>query len=411
MRHFPFLACMAISLFLQPASATEPSSRAIHPDTLSVADGDNQFAIDLYKRLARNGGNLFCSPESISTALAQAYAGARGETAAEMARVLHFSLPAPRLHSAFSELIAACRSTRPDCVLHSANALWCAVDAQIIPEYIAMLKRHYGVGVGKVDFRRAGEKARQSINGWTEQQTRGTIKDLLPPGILTPETALVLVNAIYFKGVWDQPFQKDSTELAPFQLTRTDKVNVPLMFQHDSFSYAETDTYQAVEMNYAGKNLSMVVLLPRKVDGLADLERSLDMQSLNRCVASLRNTDLLLHLPKSKLNCAFMLQHTLAEMGMRSAFSVRDADFSGMSNSKPGLYISAVLHKAFVEVNEKGTEAAAATAVVALPGAAPPIGEPVRPPEFRADHPFLFLIRETRTGSILFMGRVADPRS
>jgi serpin B len=421
MKHLPWLAGVFTLLLggmgscpvwaLPPLPGGPTADRKAGPDALAAADGNTQFALDLYARLSSTEGNLFFSPYSISTALAQVYSGARGETAEQFVRVLHFSLPSQRLHPAFAELLSHCKSDRPDCALHTANALWTQVDYPLVPAFVANLKRYYGVGVGKVDFVHEREKARRMINTWVEQQTRGTIKELLSPDHLSPLTRLVLANAVYFKGAWESPFQKDSTKEEAFHLSPTETARMPLMWKQDSFGYTADNTLQALELPYAGGKLSMVVLLPTKVDGLAALEKSLSKERLKNWLASMSKQKVEVYLPRFRMTRTLSLGDTLAGMGMPDAFDQDRADFRGISNSGPPLHISLVLHRAFVEVQEAGTEASAATLVEMSMAMAPPPGIEVRPPVFRADHPFLFLIRENRTGSILFMGRVTDPRS
>jgi serpin B len=248
------------------------------------------------------------------------------------------------------------------------------------------------------------------INNWVEKQTRGTIKEMLSPGCLSSLTRLVLANAVYFKGAWESPFRKDSTKEETFHLSATETARVPLMWQEDTFRYLANDTLQALELPYAGGKLSMVVLLPTKVDGLPALEKALSKENLKTWLAPMPAQKVEVYLPRFRMTHTLSLADMLARMGMPDAFDQDRADFRGISAGEP-LYISLVLHRAFVEVKENGTEASATTAVVMDLAMAPPPGITVRPPVFRADHPFLFLIRENHTGSILFMGRVTDPRS
>ncbi len=370
-----------------------------------VVKGNNQFALDLYKQLGeKEDGNLLFSPYSISTALAMTYAGARGETQDEMAKVLHFALPQRLLHPAFAAIIEDLNDEkRKGYKLAVANRLWGQKGYSFRPNFLNTTRKYYGAELAQVDFAKAAEKARQTINKWVEEQTQDKIKDLIPEGVLDSLTRLVLTNAIYFKGDWETQFDKKATREADFTATPDKKVKVPMMHQVAPFKYADLPSLQVLEMPYAGDDLSMVVLLPKKTDGLGDLEKSLDAKSLQEWTGGVRKRKVSVFLPKFKMTCKFRLKPVLASMGMPLAFDAGRADFSGMTGSKD-LYISAVIHKAFVDVNEEGTEAAAATAVVMTLRSAP------RPsPVFRADHPFLFLIRDNRTGSILFLGRVAEP--
>jgi serpin B len=366
--------------------------------------GNDEFALDLYANLRGRPGNLFLSPYSLSTALAMTYAGARGETAEEMARTLHFSLPPDRLHAAFSNLIRQIHGDgepRPY-LLAVANALWGQEGEEYLPEFLRLLEDHYGAGLRRVNFRDP-ERARRAINAWAEEQTRGKIPDLLPPTLPRPDTALALTNAIYFKGDWSSPFARKATLEEDFRVAADQSLRVPMMHQAGRFPYLDGGTFQALELPYAGDALSMVVLLPKEVDGLAALEESLSAARLAGWLRTLADRRVEVALPRFKVEAGLELQDVLAAMGMPLAFT-GDADFSGIDGTHE-LFISAVIHKAFVDVNEEGTEAAAATAVLMSRSAARP--EPSA--TFRADHPFLFLIRHKGTGSILFLGRLASP--
>ncbi len=369
----------------------------------TAADSVNDFALDLYARLRGEEGNLFFSPHSISTALAMTYAGARGETARQMADVLSFHAEGERLHLGFGELQRSLAAGKEEkgYELTVANALWGQKGYGFLKEFLELTGKHYGAGLREMDFRGAAEDARKTINSWVEEKTRDRIKDLIKPGVLNSMTRLVLTNAIYFKGDWARQFDEKATRDAPFWLTQEKKADVPMMFHRARFKYAEMDSLQCLELPYVGEELSMVVLLPKERTGLGKLEASLNRENLERWVGRMHRMKVSVHLPKFKLTRQFQLGGTLKAMGMTDAFSDR-ADFSGM-NGKRDLFISAVIHKAFVEVNEEGTEAAAATAVVIQVTSIQP--ETV----FRADHPFIFLIRDTRSGAILFMGRVSDP--
>ena len=390
------------SLTLGCTSVTGPNAPVA--DKTEAARGNNAFAIDLYHKLATKEGNLFLSPASISTALAMTYAGARGETANEMAKTLHFTLDEPKLHPALGDILfdLNAQGKSQGNKLSVANALWAQKGQAFQPEFVKLNKDNYGAGLNEVDFQKATEQARQTINAWVAKQTQDKIKDLLAEGFLTPQTRLVLTNAIYFKGKWDNKFMKEATRDAPFQMNAKDKVNVPLMTQTEKFNYFDGGTFQALQLPYEGKDLSMVILLPQKVDGLAALEKSLTAEQLTTWLGKLHKKEVIVSLPRFQLTSEFSLKETLSQLGMPLAFSPK-ADFSGIDGEKD-LYLSAVVHKAFVDVNEEGTEAAAATAVGIKALAAP-----ASPPIFRADHPFVFLIRDERTGSILFLGRLVHP--
>jgi serpin B len=375
-------------------------------DVAAVVKGNDQFAFDLYARLRDKPGNLFFSPQSISTALAMTYAGARSETADEMARTLHFTLPNERLHPAFHALIEELNGAgkKRGYQLSVANALWGQKGYHFRKDFLELTRKNYGAGLREVDFAGNTEAARQTINAWVEKETNNKIKDLLQSGVLDSLTRLVLTNAIYFKGDWDRQFHKDATRKEPFHVSSDDKVITPMMHDTGKFQYFEGESLQVLGLAYKGKELSMVVLLPKKRDGLPELEKTLTAGKIAELLPKLREQEVMVSLPKFKTTCEFGLKDTLAVMGMPAAFSQTKADFSGMDGSRE-LYITAVVHKAYVDVNEEGTEAAAATGVVVGLRAAP------AHPVFRADHPFVFAIRDNRSGSILFLGRVKNPQA
>jgi serpin B len=376
-------------------------------EVAAVVEGNNAFAFDLYARLRTQGGNLFLSPYSISTALAMTYAGARGRTAAQMARTLHFPRDQARLHPGFAALIRQVNATgKPRTYeLHVANALLGQKGFAFLPGFLKLTKDHYSTAFNPVDFASNTEEARRAINAWLEKQTKDKIKELFRRGVLTSLTRLVLANAIYFKGSWQSAFPKKNTAKGDFLLAAGRKVRVPLMRQEQKLNYHDGGTFQMLELPYKGRDLAMVVLLPRKTDGLAELEKSLTAERLAAGLARLKTHRVDVTLPSFKVTSEFFLKPTLAAMGMPDAFAHGGADFSGM-NGKRNLFIQAVVHKAFVDVNEEGTEAAAATGVgVGLVRYTPPPPRAV----FRADHPFVYLIRDTKSGSILFLGRLAMP--
>lgn len=401
MMGIPYVA-YAVILAVTGAAAAEPEPVT----SKTVYDGNTAFAVDLYHRLADDApGNLFFSPLSLSSALAMTYAGARGETAQQMAEVLHFPPEQEPLHRTFAALTREFNAESEDYELSVANALWGQKDFEFLKPFVKTLDAYYGAGLNHVDFAADPESVRDRINGWVEDQTGGKIQNLIGPGMLDALTRLVLTNAVYFKGLWAEQFKTSDTRDEPFYLTGDETVTAPLMHITHKFGYVEKDQFLALEMPYKGHTLSMVVLLPKEKDGLAAFEESLTPETLAECVTSLREQDVVVAIPRFKMTSEFQLQKVLAEMGMPLAFSGA-ADFSGMTG-KPDLFISAVLHKAFVDVNEEGTEAAAATGVIMKLTA---VAAPSSPPVFRADHPFAFLIRDRQSGSILFMGRVVDPR-
>jgi serpin B len=407
------VVCLAALLFgnesaradeAAPAPATTPAP-AVAPEVESVVKGNNEFAFDLFSRLQKESkGNLFFSPFSISSALAMTYAGARGATERQMAQVLHFPAGEEKFHPAMAKLMASLLNPgekKPPYELSVANALWGAKGESFLKEFLDLNLRCYKAGLTTLDFAGDAEGSRKTINSWVEKETRDKIKELIKPGILDGRTRLVLTNAIYFRGDWMSQFKKDQTHDAPFTLDDGSKVSVPMMRQREKFNYGEWPNGQALEMPYAGGDLSMILLLPRAPEDMAKLAAELPAR-LSDWAAQVRKVEVNVALPQFKVTAEFELRDTLAAMGMPDAFSGQ-ADFSGMDNRKD-LCISNVIHKAYVDVNEQGTEAAAATAVVVRATA-------MRPIFFNADRPFLFLIRDNRTKSILFLGRLADPRA
>jgi serpin B len=387
--------------------ATQPATRPA--DEAALAQNNTAFALDVYGRLRERQGNLFLSPFSISTALAMTYAGARGETAAEMAHALHFDLPTDRLPPAFAailnELNPAQGAAERPYKLFIANALWAAQGHKFLPQFLQTAQTDYNASVSELDFRNAVEQARQTINDWVAQHTADKIKNLIPQGILDATTQLVLTNAIYFKGNWAAKFDPKSTKEEPFTRADGSQVNTPLMHQTGEFGYLDEPDFQGLELPYVGNRLRMLILLPRKTDGLPELEKKLTPQALAAWLGRMDERKVQVSMPKFKLTSEFRLDQALRELGMKIAFEPGRADFSGMDGTHE-LYIGAVLHKAYVDVNEEGTEAAGATGVVMKMRATPG-----PPPVFRADHPFLFVIRDAHSGSLLFMGRLVDPRA
>jgi serpin B len=386
------------------ANGREPNESS---NLKTVVAGNSEFAFDLYAKLKNSpevkeaGGNLFFSPYSISAALAMTWAGARAETEKQMAQVLHFNLPQEQLHPVFGamEKMLNDGGKKGEYRLSVANALWGQKGEGFLKEFLDLTNKYYGAGLRQVDFITEAEKARITINVWVEKQTKDKIKELIKKGILGRDTVLVLTNAIYFKGDWASKFKEENTKTTPFYINEKTSIDVPMMHQKGDFKYAETDAIQILELLYKGDDLSMVILLPKKIDETDELERSLTLANFDDWLSRLHKQEVVIYLPKFKMTSDFELSRILAEMGMPFAFS--RADFSGM-NGRRDLVISNVLHKAFVEVNEEGTEAAAATAVVMARGLE-------RTPVFRADHPFVFMIKDNRSGSILFIGRVVNP--
>jgi serpin B len=322
-----------------------------------------------------------------------------------MADTLHFELTPERLHPAMGALLADLKTPAGQAgfQLHIANALWPQKGHDFLPEFFKLAQTHYDAGLEALDYAGATESARQTINTWVEQHTAEKIKDLIPQGVLSGATTLVLTNAVYFKGDWTRQFDAKLTRDGPFTLADGKQVNVPLMSQTGRFGYMEEGDLQVLELPYSGDALSMVVFLPRANDGLPKVEEALKPAMLTHALEALRIQEVHVMLPRFQATLTLSLKKTLHDMGMRDAFS-GEADFSGMTGRRD-LWIDAVLHKAYVDVNEEGTEAAAATAIAMMRSSA--VQQPT--PVFRADHPFVFLIRDTRSGSILFMGRILKP--
>lgn len=379
------------------------------PDDDSVAGRNNAFALDLYKALAGEDGNLFLSPHSISTAFAMAYAGARGRTAAQMSNALHFDPNQKTFHVAYrTHLAQVKKSARAEgCALHQANALWGQTNAGFLKPFLKTLKDDYGAPLRKVDFVLGSGAARKKINKWVSKETKKKIQNILAPGALDPTTRLVLANAVYFKGDWASKFEKEDTTDQPFIVAGGANVDVPMMRQKHTFNFMGNESLQILMLPYRGDAFSMFVLLPRTADGLPELESTLTVENLKHWLSQLQPHSVDVHLPKFEFERTFNLRDTLVGMGMTDAFDPTVADLSGMNGKrdKRDLFIQHVIHKAWVEVYEEGTKAAAATTITIGCGVAP------HPPPatFRADHPFLFTIVEMRTRSILFIGRMTDP--
>ncbi len=404
---FTLLTTTAVAM--DPKGGERVTTDETSPGLTAAVAGNTRFALDLYSNLKGRAGNLFFSPYSLSSALAMTSAGARGETARAMTATLHLSPDPATSHAAFGSLMARINGGKPSAgeTLTIANALWGQTGEAFLADFLQIARTHYGAGLEQVDFAADPEAARQTINAWVEKQTQDKIRDLIGPSVLTRQTSLVLTNAIYFKAAWQSPFHEAQTRKeAIFRALGGRKVTVPMMAQTGHFGYHDGGTFQAVELPYRGNERSMVVLLPKQVDGLGALEDSLNEAKLSACIKGLANKRVELELPRFQLSEGFELSKVLSALGMGVAFDPSRADFSGMTGQRDR-YVSNVLHKAYVDVNEAGTEAAAATAVVMMPTAMPVATRTV---EFHADHPFLFLIRDRSSGSVLFLGRVVDPK-
>jgi serpin B len=382
-------------------------------DARAVAVANNRFAFDLYSRLAKDqefaGSNIFFSPFSLTSALAIIYEGARGKTADEIRSVSHFPENNTSCREGFSGLNAGISSGDPSFSLYMVNALWAEQTYPFLTEYVSAAEHSYGAKTTNLDFKDHPEDSRITINTWVEDRTEDRIKDLIPAGVIDPTTRLVITNAIYFKGDWVMRFDKTETADADFRMAPGKSVKVPMMQRTDEdaiYLYAENSDLQMLSMPYmhtTSKGLTMIVLLP-KSGNLMATEVSLSAGTLSALQQSAESWRVKVYFPKYMLKTKYFLPKTLGTMGMPTAFT-GNADFSGMDGTK-NLFVSDVIHQAFVGVNEEGTEAAAATAVGPM-AYAPESPGPVA--VFRADHPFIFLILDNETGSILFIGRVVNP--
>jgi serpin B len=396
----------AVSDLLSGTTAKEDipvldDSGATASSVQATVEAYNGFAFDLYGRYSAGDGNILFSPYSISTALSMTYEGARGETAEEMEAVFGFledpSLRLPSVARIYNTLNEEDR----EYALHTVNALWIQQGYPVVEDYIDAIVDYYGGDVNALDFIAEPDESRVTINEWVEERTNDRIKDLFPSGSIDGNVRLVLTNAIYFKGDWLYEFDEDATSEEEFHVSPTSTVMVDMMnLRDETFNYAETDELQILELPYTGEDVSMLILLPKE-GHMGDIESQLSAERLGEWVELMEGAAVNVYLPRFTFETKYFMMEDLAEMGMPTAFTDA-ADFSGM-NAEDQLFIDKVIHQAFIEVNEKGTEAAAATGVsIALSAA---IQEEV----FLADHPFVFLIRDVDTGVIMFMGRVTDP--
>ncbi|MFN4197138.1 MAG: serpin family protein [Caldimicrobium sp.] len=376
----------------------------------SIVEANNKFAFDLYLNLSKETKteNIFFSPFSISTALAMTYEGARGKTAEEMEKVLYFPKDNQTRRNGFLELITEINKENKKYQLHTANALWVEKTYNLLKEYLEIIDRYYKGKATKVGFINPYEReqSRLMINKWVEDKTNGKIKDLIKPNMLSGGASLVLTNAIYFKGNWQVKFDKSATKEEDFNITPKEKIKVQMMRitgkNPPKFNYAETEDLQVLEMPYEGDELSMLILLPKK--SINDVEETITYQKIKELKGKLEKVPVEVYIPKFKFESGVILNELLENMGMSTAFIDLLADFSGINGYKD-LYIDKAIHKAFIDVNEEGTEAAAATAII--------MGRKslsfTKPVIFRADRPFMFIIQHNKTGAILFIGRVYKP--
>lgn len=403
MREFIFfLAWGCLSVNADCIGKSDSHSDADEDYINMVVAGNTDFALSLYERLREDSdGNMFFSPYTVSTSMAIVYGGARGQTQKQIASALHFTMPADRLADSFGSLQK--QLTRKDTrgyQLYPANALWLQKGVPFLQEFLD-LTAPFDAGRYHVDFVNESENARKKINGWVEKKTKDKIKSLIPRDGIDKDTDLVITNAIYFKGDWKTPFDKHKTKVSNFFVSAEKKVSVPMMYMEQNFKYYEDDKLQALELPYKGDEISMMLLLPRQREGFRETENILTAELLDAIESKMMMLETNVYIPRFKVTWGTVsLKKVLIALGMADAFNPEKADFSGIIEQS-NLFISDVFHKAFVEVDEVGTEAAAATGTV--------ISHSGNTFVFCADHPFLFLIRDNRSGTILFIGRVINP--
>ncbi|HEX6863124.1 MAG TPA: serpin family protein [Thermoanaerobaculia bacterium] len=412
MRSRLVLAVTAVLLLARTLGAEEAPGDGKEA-AVRLAQSSNAFGFDLYQRLREKPGNLVLSPASITTALTMPWGGARGETAAQMRTVLHLQGTPDEVMATSGELSRSLQNPSRPIVFRIANQLFAEKTYKLVPAYVEKTKESFGAPLELLDFKKAPEPARVRINGWVEGKTERRIKDLIPPQGVEKDTRLVLVNAIYFLGDWAVPFDAGETRPRPFHLTAAEQKTVPTMSREGSMRYVQTEALSAVELPYKGGELSMLLLVPREIEGLAAIESGLNAKQLDEITGALKWGLVDLTLPKFEVKPveSLSLGEDLKAMGMPLAFDRDKADFTGIAdppNPIDRLVLAKVFHKGFVKVDEKGTEAAAATAVMSvMAGAAP--GGPPRIVRIEVDRPFLFLIRDNASGLVIFLGRVNDP--
>ena len=392
----------------QSTRAREKNPTVSESDLKTLVDGNNAFGLDLYQTLRSQDGNLILSPFSVSLALAMTYAGARGETETQMADVLNFG-PQDQVHNTFNAFDLALEESpivldkdQEPMQLSIANSVWAEQTFTFLPDFLDTLSVNYGAGIQLMDFINSPDPSRKIINQWVSDETKDKINNLLPENSITSDTKMVLVNAIYFKADWLSPFDANDTYDSSFKLLDGSEVTVPMMGQQLYIPYFVGDDYAVAELPYAGESAVMTLLVPDE-GRFEEIEAQIDGAMFNEALANLAPADVTLRMPKFEFESPFNLSDALIEMGMPLAFDENRADFSGMTDQQD-LYIGNVIHKAFVAVDEKGTEAAAATAVV-MEGATAMMPENV----LTINRPFLFFIRDVETGQILFIGRVLNP--
>lgn len=413
------LACVSCDKTQKPAvdAAATPVPKVDMPansDTQPLAKSNNAFGFDLWRLVGRRAGNLTVSPASISTALAMTWGGAKGETEQQMRRVLHLQGEQDAVAARWGQVSLALQNPSRELKLRIANRLFGEKSFRFEQPFLDKTRERFAAPLEPVDFASSPDPSRLHINAWVEAQTEGRIKDLLPDQSIRSDTRMVLVNALYFLADWESQFEKEPTMDRPFQVSPTQTKNVPMMHQMKGLRVAQGDGVRVLELPYKGNDAAMLIVLPDRIDGLAGVERDLSVGKLDAWRAGLAAQNVMVALPRFEINPqeSIRLAASLGELGIKDAFDSEEADFTAIGippNPRNRLFISEVFHKAFVKVDEKGTEAAAATALGMATGAA--ALPKIKVLEFRADHPFLFFIVDKPTGLVLFMGRVADPSS
>lgn len=387
-------------------TAIETSKKTGKLNTVSskAAASVNAFTFDIYRTAGKSGGNIFMSPYSISSALAMTYAGARGATEKEMEKVLRIDMS---LHKSMAALISELGSVpAATAKVSTANAIWPAKQEKLLAEYVQTVRENYKAALTPLNYAANPAKAAKTINTWVEKNTNGKIKDIISEGLLRKDTPMVLTNAVYFKSEWLSKFEPSNTLTHPFWTTQQNSVSAVMMNKtDDDIPYLKTDELEAVEIPYKDNRFSMLVMLPDKSSSLSALETKLSQENFEKWILAMKPERVKMYIPKFKEEQSFELASTLSVMGMPSAFDGRKADFSGM-NGKHNMYIGNVIQKTFIEVGEEGTEAAAATAVIMMKSSMPPMDPPI---VFRADRPFIYMIKDNNSGAILFIGRFAKP--
>jgi len=401
------LAIMLASCSKQPVEpiVITPNDISTNVVAENVVNANTLFSADVYNLYNEEEKNIFFSSYSISSALTMTYEGAKGQTAEEMKKVLHLPSDKNITRSDFRTINEEINAENKSFQLSVVNALWAQEEYPFIEDYFTIVDTYYGGKVSNLNFANNAESSRKEINDWVEQQTSNRIKNLLSKGSVSPSTKLILTNAIYFKGDWNNKFKTRYTEKEKFMLSSGQEVNVLMMHKTSYYNYGETNNVQILEMDYEGREISMLVILPKENSDVID--KDIDGKTIREWQDSVGRAKVEVSFPKFKFETEYSMANDLQQMGMSAAFNPTMADFTGMT-TKEELFISQVVHKTFVEVTEEGTEAAAATAVSMMASSAGP-GEPEEIKVFKADHPFIFIIQQKDSGNILFMGKVNNP--